>query len=635
MTAPPTTPPAADAAPSPRVCAEKSARISYGRWLLTPAAWVVYVLVELWGVLCWRLGAEWSLSEQYAYGWLVPFLALALFVLRWETRPSPEPGAEKARHRIFLGGILCLLACLPIRLFEDANPDWRLLGWLHAGVVTGLTLLVVRLIGGRPWLRHFAFPVGFFFVAVPWIKSVEEAVVQNLMHGAAALAADGLGVLGIPAQLEGNLIRLAGGATVGVNEACSGVRGLQTSLMIGLLMGELQRLTVWRRVALVGLAVALALGANVARAFFLVWLNAQHGVAAAERGHDLAGYLILGTVFVGTLALAAWLKRKQPHTETKALAVPARPASQSLQGTPPLFSHWRVWPLAGALFWLLACEVTVESWYRWHERGLMERARWTVHWPVSTPGYRELPLDEHTRRLLRFDQGSGAAFLLGRGSLADPAGVACTAYFFRWQPGRNTALLANAHRPDICLPASGWDQVADRGVRRYAAAPGLDLPMQHLEFVRNAPTDSSRFANLSAVRNLPSPATTLRAHVFYCLWEDCVLAPNAATRPPLPSSSPVAENPTATGGNSADASAAGAMDTSLAPSTRAQRWELVRTGRRHLGQQVFELALLAPLSAVDAERVFAGAIADADPARRKLRGGLSTNALSTRPGDGN
>src|SRR5439155_1277417 len=88
-------------------------------------------------------------------------------------------------------------------------------------------------------------------------------------------------LFGIPAQLEGNLIRIPNGL-VGVNEACSGVRSLQTSLMIGLLFGELKRLSIFRRVMLVFAAAAIAFFGNCARAFFLVWIAATRWYRAHE-----------------------------------------------------------------------------------------------------------------------------------------------------------------------------------------------------------------------------------------------------------------------------------------------------------------------------------------------------------------
>ena len=101
------------------------------------------------------------------------------------------------------------------------------------------------------------------------------------MRIVAHVAAETAMLLGTPAQVEGNLIRVSTGL-VGVNEACSGIRSLQTSLMIGLLFGELKRLSVLRRVALVAGAVAIALFANFFRAVFLVQVAATESISEVE-----------------------------------------------------------------------------------------------------------------------------------------------------------------------------------------------------------------------------------------------------------------------------------------------------------------------------------------------------------------
>ncbi|MDQ2919419.1 MAG: exosortase/archaeosortase family protein, partial [Verrucomicrobiota bacterium] len=168
-------------------------------------------------------------------------------------------------------GIPALLLLLPVRLIEVANPDWRLLSWIHTLAAVTLTLLVIWWIGGKPWLRHFAFPVAFVLVAVPWFTGIEGPIIQGLMPTIASIATETLSLFGIPAEVQGNLIRINNGV-VGVNEACSGVRSLQTSLMIGLLFGELKRLSVPKRFALIFGALAIAIIANFGRAFFLVWV---------------------------------------------------------------------------------------------------------------------------------------------------------------------------------------------------------------------------------------------------------------------------------------------------------------------------------------------------------------------------
>ena len=282
-----------------------------------PAALVLSILflAALWFLLCRHLSGEWFVNEQYGFGWFVPFFALYLLWLRWQDRPPLNVRGQKSevRSRTLIASaiaIVSLFLLLPVRLFEIANPEWRPLAWIHAIAVVTLTLLLIWYAGGERWLRHFAFPVAFIFVAVPWPTLVETPVIQGLMRLVAHVAAETAMLLGIPAQVEGNLIRVSSGL-IGVNEACSGIRSLQTSLMIGLLFGELKRLSVLRRVALVAGAIGIALFANFIRAVFLVMVAATKNISEVTRWHDIAGYTIVALVFVGTMGLAYLLGRSE------------------------------------------------------------------------------------------------------------------------------------------------------------------------------------------------------------------------------------------------------------------------------------------------------------------------------------
>ena len=87
------------------------------------------------------------------------------------------------------------------------------------------------------------------------------------MQGSAVIAVEVLNIGGFAAVRHGNLIEVATGV-VGVEEACSGVRGLQTSLMVSLVLGELGRLSVARRFILVFAGAFIALLLNLMRAVF-------------------------------------------------------------------------------------------------------------------------------------------------------------------------------------------------------------------------------------------------------------------------------------------------------------------------------------------------------------------------------
>ena len=525
-------------------------------------------IAVLWFILCRQLSLEWSGNDQYSYGWFVPFFALYLFWLRWEDRPDISPHARdhagtKAGNLIVPAAAVLLLALLlPIRLLETAAPDWRPVTWLHAFIVVALTLAVVWRTGGRRWLWHFAFPIAFILVAVPWLAGVEVLVVQGLMRIVAVIAAEALSLFGIPAQLEGNLLRLRTGL-VGVNEACSGIRSLQTSLMIGLLFGELHRLTAGKRISLVVAAAAIAFLGNVGRAFFLVWIAASRGIDATEQWHDTTGYAIVGIVFFGTMAVASFLAGKQPAVPNQAASKQHAPDIQSR--SPRWFRVPALIP-AAVVTWLVLAEAAVEGWYRYHERDLVTRQGWTVRWPESAPKYRVAKLDERMSGILRFDEGRGASWALpgtspqasSEGNAEGVAGAAqspmtCVLYFFRWTEGRSSILRARGHRPDVCLPSVGWGTHADYGTRTYSASQ-LSLPFRHFEFRRGKET----------------PRAGQVAHAFFCVGED-LIRPGVE---PAESEQEISER----------------QGLSLLP----ELWRLVRSGMRPHGQQVMQVILVSP-----------------------------------------
>src|SRR5438876_5712336 len=387
---------------------------------------IVVFFATLWLILWRQLSGEWSVNDQYSYGWFVPFFAVVLFWLRWEDAPKAreirgqksedtgqrtnngEPIANNSKARAIAIGIaiVALLVLFPVRLFEIGNPDWRPLSWLHAICVVTITLAFLWSLGGKSWLRHFAFPVLFTLVAVPWVSPLEEPIVQGLMRMVAAIASEVVALFGIPAHLEGNLIRIPGGL-VGVNEACSGVRSLQTSLMIGLLFGELKRLSILRRFMLVAAAAAIAFVGNCIRAFVLVWIAATQNVMAVNRWHDLAGYAIVALVFLGTMLLASSFTRSKKQRATSKLESKKYEVEKEaeIEGHRSGFLISTFSFLLCALTWIVAVEVSAHAWYRAHEHDLARTTRWEVQWPQNASNFHEIKIDDEERRILRFDRG--------------------------------------------------------------------------------------------------------------------------------------------------------------------------------------------------------------------------------------
>lgn len=440
---------------------------------VSPAAFASLALVALvWLAFVRQHDLEWSLNPQYSYGWSVPFVAVFLLWRRWTSRPAAAPDK-------FCVWLLPLCAAgafvlFPVRFVAEANPDWRLLDWITALIVVGMTMSILGYGGGRPWLRHFAFPVLFLLVAVPWPVQFEQFVVQNLMRFVTAINVALLNFIGLPALQHGNLIELSSGV-IGIEEACSGVRSLQATLMISLFLGELYYFNAARRVLLVIAGVALALFCNLIRTFLLVWIGAKRGPDAIHAWHDPAGLTILLVCLFGLWILSLFMRRGQD-------APAARPELNSAAMPLPLaFS-------SALCLWFLCAETATQFWYRSHQSAF-NTSHWSVEWPRAESNYDKIDIPPESAGLLRYDDGGGASW-----NASDSH--RWIMYFFRWLPGHTAALFVKVHRPDICLPASGLSLTSNQGTR-FIEVNGLTLPIRSYRFDRNG--------------------TPL--HVFYCYWD--------------------------------------------------------------------------------------------------------------------
>ena len=72
------------------------------RRLSIQSASIVVFFALLWFMLWRQLSGEWSVNDQYSYGWFVPFFAIVLFWLRFEdanfTAGGREPIANRSRE---------------------------------------------------------------------------------------------------------------------------------------------------------------------------------------------------------------------------------------------------------------------------------------------------------------------------------------------------------------------------------------------------------------------------------------------------------------------------------------------------------------------------------------------------------
>ena len=512
-----------------------------------PAAlwWWAAALAFAWFLVLRANWWEWSLNPQYSYGTLVPILAILLFARRWPDRPAPAPPAANGRIVAALcvasAGLL-LAALQPLIL---SNADWRLVPALAAVAGVTMTLCFIYFLGGLPWLKHFAFPVLFFLVAVPWPRPQENAIMSWLMMHNTGLCVEALHWLGYPAEQRGNLIAIPG-SLLGVEEACSGIRSLQSNIMIALAVGEFFRLTVPRRVFLFLIGLAAALGGNALRSLTLSVAACKSGSEAVDQIHDGTG---LGVLVVSSAAVL--LAGKLLAARTTA-ATELRAASSDPTSPPPAPALSSVvsnlnFPLpaalaaAGIILWSTSW-LGSEAWFRWHESNAPALpVMWTIGRATAEDNAREVPIAERTLDVLLFPDTAYSE------QWRDDNGWQWQAFYFHWPPGPTSVQSAFVvHDPRVCLGAAGF-QLEAKLPSWIAEANGFRLPFRRYLF-----------------RDRGRPV-----HVFHAVVED-------------------------------DGTPSGADDDSNFDSS--VRWKNLLAGRRNRGLRVLEFAVRGPQDPAAAEK---------------------------------
>jgi exosortase len=117
-------------------------------------------------------------------------------------------------------------------------------------------------------------------------------------------------LLGYPLEQQGNVLLLPKGS-VGVADACSGIRSLTACLFAGSFLGATFFEEFWKKVVLVGASMFFAFLMNLGRSLFLTaWAYAHGPDAINGTVHDVAGYAVLGLTCAGLLALVPILNLK-------------------------------------------------------------------------------------------------------------------------------------------------------------------------------------------------------------------------------------------------------------------------------------------------------------------------------------
>jgi exosortase len=290
-----------------------------------------------WSFVAWDQSAWWRLKEDYSFGWLVPAFVVFAIYDRWPRIVAAATACAAVGSPRVMGWRKWVLRVL-VGVSLTLGAVFFLLGaFYRAGAgssqpgTLAITLGMIGLLLPLLWLNSpepsateerggggttslladprvnltglFLFPVLVWLVSAPMVSAVESQLNLFLLRKVVTVVAFVFDVLGLPIEQQGNVLVLPTGS-VGVEDACSGIRSLTACLFAGSFLSAVFLEKLWKKITLVGAAMCLAFVTNLGRSLFLTAWAYRHGPDAISGAvHDAAGYAVLGLTVVGLLCL--------------------------------------------------------------------------------------------------------------------------------------------------------------------------------------------------------------------------------------------------------------------------------------------------------------------------------------------
>jgi exosortase A len=241
--------------------------------------------------------AIWLRSETFAHGFLV--IPICLWLV-WRRRDAlagiPATPWWPALGGIFAAGALWLVASAADAL---GVKQFALLFMLQAAIIT---------IIGKKLSKALLFPLAFLLFAVP----AGEIFVPTLIDWTADFTIAALRWSGVPVYREANHFTIPSGSW-SVVEACSGIRYIIASVMVGTIYAAVAYQSTRRRAAFLLASILVPIVANWLRAYMIVMLaHLTNNKIAVGVDHLIYGWLFFGVVMLILFWVGSFWQETEP-----------------------------------------------------------------------------------------------------------------------------------------------------------------------------------------------------------------------------------------------------------------------------------------------------------------------------------
>jgi exosortase len=265
---------------------------------------ILGLLAGLYGGILRDLAWQWWDDPNYTHGFLVPlFSGFLVWQRRKQLAALPPKGSWI--------GLPVLLAGVGALLLGDLGAENFLMRSSLIVVLTGLVLFHL----GREIFRVLAFPLLFLFFMVPLPATLFYAIAFPLQSLAARNAAWTLDRLGVPVLLDGNVIHLTR-LSLGVAEACSGIRSLISVFSVAVGWAALTLPGIWGMAVFVASVIPITILANAGRVvvtgLIAEWFSIEY---AQGFFHTFSSWLVFVFAFVCLLGIHSVIRLAQLHPQ--------------------------------------------------------------------------------------------------------------------------------------------------------------------------------------------------------------------------------------------------------------------------------------------------------------------------------
>jgi exosortase A len=243
---------------------------------------VIGVLLVYWQTVA-SIVVIWVRSQTFAHGFVVvPICIWLAWRRRDELAQTPASPWWPGLVAVFLCGALWFV-------MSQANvlgvSQFALAFMMQASIVTVVGLRVGRIL---------AFPLAFLLFAVP----AGEFLIPVLMDWTADFTVAAIRLSGVPVYREGNHFTIPTGTWL-IVEACSGIRYVIASVMVGTIYAALGYRSLRRRALFLLASVVVPIVANWLRAYAIVMIgHLSNNRFAVGVDHLIYGWLFFGAVML-------------------------------------------------------------------------------------------------------------------------------------------------------------------------------------------------------------------------------------------------------------------------------------------------------------------------------------------------